>query len=140
MPDLVVGQTGGVDPMSFEPTGVDVPEPPAGEAAELPGDDDVTMTELSQDIGTLTVETDPRMRERIEQLSTTGVSDFIGQFVQNLTTASSTSIPPQLESAIDPSVTTKDPTPTTSNQGLVITNVMSLSERTSATPPRVSSL
>ena len=93
LPDLVVGRTGGMDPMSSEPSGLDVPEPPAGDAAGLPGDDDLTMTELSQTIGTLTVEPDPGMRERIGQLSTTGVSEFIGQFVQNLTTTPSSQIP-----------------------------------------------
>ena len=122
--------------MGSEPSGMDVPEPPAGDPAGLPGDDDPTVKELSQTIGTLTVEPDPGMRERIGQLSTTGVSEFIGQFVQKLTTTPSSQIPPQLPPAIDPPVTTTDSTPSTSNQGLVITNVMSLSQRTSITPTK----
>ena len=100
---------------------------------EIPGGEDPVVSGLSHTIRTLSVQPDPVLREEIGQLSTTDVSEFIGQFVQKLTTTPSTQIPPPLPS-VTTTVTEVGTTPSTSDLGLRISNVMSLSKPSLSTP------
>ena len=114
--------------MELEQLGQDIPDTPKEGPPVLPGGKDPVVSRLSCTIRSLTVEPDPHLREKIGQLASTDVSQFIGQFVQDLTTTPSSQIPPQLPSVVEPQVTMTDPTPSTSDQGLRISHVMLLSE------------
>ena len=128
LPDLVVGGAGDVELMELETLGQDTPDTPKESTPILPDGEDSDVSKLSRTIGSLTVEQDPHLREQIGQLASTDVSQFIGQFVQTLTTTSSTGIPPSLPQNVVTEVTEKDATPSTSGSGLRISHVMSLSE------------
>ena len=128
LPDLVVGREGEMELMELETLGQDTPNTPKESTPVLPGGEDSDVSRLSRTIGSLTVEQDPHLREQIGQLDSTNVSQFIGQFVQTLTTTSSAKIPPSLPQDVVTEITQKDVTPSTSDPGLRILHVMSLSE------------
>ena len=134
LPDLVVGGSGDIELMEMEPLGQDISDTPKENPLSVPGGEDPVVSGLSHTIGSLTVDPSPHLQERIGQLATADVSQFIGQFVQNLTTTPSIQIPLQLPQIVEPKVTATDPTPSTSDLGLRISQVMSLSEPNVVTP------
>ena len=88
------------------------------------GGDDPVVSGLSRTIGTLSVDEDPALREKIGLLSAGDVLTFIGQFVQKLVTTTPTQIPLPLSHSVTTTIAGAGTTPSTSQSDLRISNVI----------------
>ena len=141
LPDLVAGGGGGPEPMNVD----DIPgtgETPGGVSDPGWGEDSV-VAGLSKTIGSMTVESEPILREDIENIDSEQIPGFIDKFVKNLGTAATTSvsIPPSLTPSIATAASgtneNKGTATSSGETGLKIANVRSLVQpvKSSSLPP-----